>query len=573
MTMRSAAYSLIVATVLFSSSAWGDTAVPVSPGGGTAITVQNCPTFSWSAAEEASAYKLEVYEQMTIQPETREQIAATGKPVVAKEIAAPALSWTPSTGECLSRGVDYVWYVQGVDALGRGQWSEGGVFQVEASALSADQKEAVKDIVKEYLTGDDAPSTGSTSAAGSASGVHVTSKATAAIAPRDLLYETGTNTFLGAGSGAITVINGGGSDTFIGGGAGQVNTSGYANTFVDYAAGNANTTSHNNTFLGQAAGWKNTTGNDNTFLGNGAGQFYRTVHNNTFVGSGAGTGSTASGNPNTGAGNSFFGANAGYANINGNSNVYIGSKAGYSSEEGYSNTYIGAEAGYSTSSMNGNNVYVGYQTGYSNSSGANNVFVGTHAGRTSTGSYNVFIGKSAGFSESGSNKLYIDNCYTGAGCDKPLIKGDFNARTLQIDGSLTIVTVATPSDERYKREIQPLESSLEKVMHLQGVSYAWNKDEVKGAGFKDGRQIGLIAQEVEKVLPELVHTDDKGYKTLSYDKMVPVLIEAVKEQQKVIAEQKNEIADLNEKLSKALKMMEERLAALERPTQTVAITQ
>jgi len=71
-------------------------------------------------------------------------------------------------------------------------------------------------------------------------------------------------------------------------------------------------------------------------------------------------------------------------------------------------------------------------------------------------------------------------------------------------------------------------------MHLQGVTYKWNKDKGNGAGYKTGKQIGLIAQEVEKVLPELLHTDSKGYKTLSYDKLAPVIIEAMKEQQKAI---------------------------------------
>jgi Ca2+-binding EF-hand superfamily protein len=52
--------------------------------------------------------------------------------------------------------------------------------------------------------------------------------------------------------------------------------------------------------------------------------------------------------------------------------------------------------------------------------------------------------------------------------------------------------------------------------------------------FPDGRQIGLIAQEVEEVIPELVNTTDNGYKSVDYAKLVSVLVEAVKEQQKQI---------------------------------------
>ncbi len=82
----------------------------------------------------------------------------------------------------------------------------------------------------------------------------------------------------------------------------------------------------------------------------------------------------------------------------------------------------------------------------------------------------------------------------------------------------------SPSDQRLKQNIQPLENSLAKVDQLRGVSFEW-KDKAQDAG----TQIGMIAQEVETVLPELVSTDSEGYKSLAYDKMTAVLLEAVKE--------------------------------------------
>ena len=82
----------------------------------------------------------------------------------------------------------------------------------------------------------------------------------------------------------------------------------------------------------------------------------------------------------------------------------------------------------------------------------------------------------------------------------------------------------SPSDQRLKQNIQPLENSLAKVEQLRGVSFEW-KDKVQDAG----TQIGMIAQEVETVLPDLVSTDGEGYKSLAYDKMTAVLVEAVKE--------------------------------------------
>ncbi len=84
----------------------------------------------------------------------------------------------------------------------------------------------------------------------------------------------------------------------------------------------------------------------------------------------------------------------------------------------------------------------------------------------------------------------------------------------------------TPSDQRLKQNIHPLENALTKLQGLRGVSFKW-KDKAQGAE----TQIGLIAQEVEKVLPELVSTDSEGYKSIAYGQLTAVLIEAIKELQ------------------------------------------
>ena len=93
----------------------------------------------------------------------------------------------------------------------------------------------------------------------------------------------------------------------------------------------------------------------------------------------------------------------------------------------------------------------------------------------------------------------------------------------------------TVSDEKLKDDVVTIESALDKVMSLRGVEYIWNK------GSKEGQKdLGVIAQEVEKVLPEIVKEkemaliDGKTYKTVDYEKLTAVLIEAVKEQQEEI---------------------------------------
>ena len=75
-------------------------------------------------------------------------------------------------------------------------------------------------------------------------------------------------------------------------------------------------------------------------------------------------------------------------------------------------------------------------------------------------------------------------------------------------------------------------------------------DEFPQMKFDESRQIGFIAQEVEQVLPEIVHTDTNGYKSVTYDRVVPVLIEAVKAQQARMDEQARALAELTARLDR-----------------------
>ncbi|MBC7527510.1 MAG: tail fiber domain-containing protein, partial [Chthonomonadaceae bacterium] len=84
------------------------------------------------------------------------------------------------------------------------------------------------------------------------------------------------------------------------------------------------------------------------------------------------------------------------------------------------------------------------------------------------------------------------------------------------------------SDARYKKNIATFENALDVVMNLRGVTYDWRKTEFAAMNFSEGKQVGLIAQEVEKVLPELVITDGNGYKSVAYVNLIPVLVEAIK---------------------------------------------
>jgi len=101
-----------------------------------------------------------------------------------------------------------------------------------------------------------------------------------------------------------------------------------------------------------------------------------------------------------------------------------------------------------------------------------------------------------------------------------------------------------------KENIQTLRNSLDKILQLRGVSFTWKTEPELGT------RIGMIAQEVEKVLPELVFVNNvDGYKGINYAEMSAVLVEAIKEQQKIIESQKDELKSLKERLSALEAMM------------------
>ncbi len=97
------------------------------------------------------------------------------------------------------------------------------------------------------------------------------------------------------------------------------------------------------------------------------------------------------------------------------------------------------------------------------------------------------------------------------------------------------------SDYRWKKNIEPIQDTLDRLTLLQGVTFNWRADEFPDHGFTDEKQIGLIAQDVEKIIPELVRTDEDGFKAVSYEKLTVVLLEAIKELKEIVEKQQAEI--------------------------------
>ncbi len=111
---------------------------------------------------------------------------------------------------------------------------------------------------------------------------------------------------------------------------------------------------------------------------------------------------------------------------------------------------------------------------------------------------------------------------------------------LEVAGNIQCFALTQTSDLCYKQNIKTIESPLDKCLKMNGVTYNWKINEYKDKGFENKTQYGFIAQEVEKLFPDLVATDNNGYKSLNYIGLIPVLVEAIKEQQQIIEQLKTQ---------------------------------
>ena len=117
--------------------------------------------------------------------------------------------------------------------------------------------------------------------------------------------------------------------------------------------------------------------------------------------------------------------------------------------------------------------------------------------------------------------------------------------TLIVSGGLGVLTTINAggdvvafasSDERLKDNIKPIENPLDIISKISGNTFDWNSEK---QDIYNGKDYGVIAQEIQKVMPELVDTRDSGYLAVKYDKIVPLLIESIKELKKEIEELKS----------------------------------
>jgi len=158
---------------------------------------------------------------------------------------------------------------------------------------------------------------------------------------------------------------------------------------------------------------------------------------------------------------------------------------------------------------------------------------------TSSGSLdaNAAASNAVTFSIGGTEKARLhSNGYLGIGTASPTVELDVNG------GVKGTSAYQQNSDRRWKKNVNILKESLRNVMNITGVTYEWRKEEFPHKNFRDGIQIGFVAQDIEKVLPELVTTDGEGWKSVSYGLLSPILVEAIKDQQAQIEEQQLQIS-------------------------------
>ena len=122
----------------------------------------------------------------------------------------------------------------------------------------------------------------------------------------------------------------------------------------------------------------------------------------------------------------------------------------------------------------------------------------------------------------GTNNSFFVGCIDGIYCE-----GDVEA--------------FSSSDERLKDNISLIDNCLEKVLSVDAINFEWNDKQKTYTG----RDIGLIAQQVEVISPEIVETRKNGYKAIKYEKIVPILIGAIQDQQKIIDRMEDEIDRLS----------------------------
>jgi hypothetical protein len=289
-------------------------------------------------------------------------------------------------------------------------------------------------------------------------------------------------------------------------------------------------TADSNTAVGAAALFLNTTGTQNVAVGTGA-----LVHNDT-ADQNTAAGALALSSHVSGNGNTALGANALFSDATGQENTAIGAGALFTDNNGFNgsfNTAVGASA--LALNTSGDNTAVGNTALFNNTSGHDNTGIGISTlSNNTTGSNNIALGSFAGSGViTSSNVICIG--VGGADTDNSCFIGSIFGQTTNsgsavfIDANNKLGTLT--SSKRFKKDIQAMDQASDALFALKPVTFHYKK-EIDPAGIS---QFGLVAEDVEKVNPDLVVRDKEGKPySVRYDQVNAMLLnEFLKEHKKV----------------------------------------
>jgi hypothetical protein len=315
------------------------------------------------------------------------------------------------------------------------------------------------------------------------------------------------------------------------------NISGNYNTANGYAALYRNTADYN-TANGFGALYKNTTGAFNTAIGD------RVLFNNT------------TGDHNAAVGAGGLPGPALFSNTIGRFNTAVGEGTLFSNTEGNDNTANGAGA-LAGNTEGSENVAVGLNALASNNTGNNNVALGNLAGFSqTTGSNNVYIGYQIEGTAGESNACYIASIFNQTSSGGSAVYVDANSKL----GTIT-------SSKRFKEEIKPMNKTSDALFALKPVSFRYKK-EIDPAGKS---QFGLVAEEVEKVNPDLVVRDKEGRPySVRYDQVNAMLLNEFLKEHRKFEEQAATITELKSTVAQQQKSFQSKLAEQETQIEALA---
>jgi hypothetical protein len=331
------------------------------------------------------------------------------------------------------------------------------------------------------------------------------------------------------------------------------------NTAVGNSVLISNTTGFNNTAIGYTALYNNTTGPNNTATG------WEALSSNTTGGGNTTNGVQALEVNTTGGDNTATGTYALYFNQTGNSNTADGFRAPYGQEfvsvTGSNNTAIGYRAlhGYTTGSSN---TAIGYQALLSNTKGDGNIANGSDALLLNTiGNNNIAIGNGAGRRLTiGDHNIDIDNEGFQAEANTVRI-GKVGTQTATFMAGISGATVptgvavivdstghlgTTTSSARYKEAIRPMDKASEAIFALKPVTFRY-KHQLDPAGIP---QFGVVAEDVEKVNPDLVARDEQGKPyTVRYEAVNAMLLNEFLKEHKAFVEEHRTVEELKKQVA------------------------